>query len=110
MNSKTALLLLALAALAGTVACNDSSMGGQGGVSVYLTDAPLDLTGVSAVNVTLSGVVLYPGDAGQGDGGGIELSKSQNSFRCTETVIASKRQDANLWAPLIRSLLSQGDA
>src|SRR5262245_3168820 len=63
-----------LVALAGLVACQtDTSPAGRAGVSVYLTDAPIDLTGVSAVNVTVSNVTLYPSDAGSGDEGGVEL-------------------------------------
>ena len=67
--------LVGLAAVAGLIACNtgSTSPGGQSGVSVYLTDAPIDLAGVHAVNVTLSGVVLYPAEAGSGDMGGIDL-------------------------------------
>jgi len=33
---------------------------GNGTVNVFLTDAPLDLSGVTSVNVTLTGVVLFP--------------------------------------------------
>jgi hypothetical protein len=75
MKLRIAVGFVSLAAIAGLVACNlgSSSMGGAAGVSVYLTDAPLDLAGVSAVNVTLSGVELYPAEAGSGDAGGIEL-------------------------------------
>ena len=58
----SALACLALAAVAGLVACQtgSSSSGGRSGVSLYLTDTPIDLTGVSAVNVTLSGVTIAP--------------------------------------------------
>lgn len=64
---------LALAALAalGLSCNNDSTKTPAGTVRVNLTDAPIDLTGVSAVNVTVSDVLLYP--TTEGDGGGVEL-------------------------------------
>jgi uncharacterized protein DUF4382 len=73
---------LALLTVAALVACDTStsSSGGRSGVSLYLTDAPLDLAGVHAVNVTLSGVALYPTDAGSGDAGGIELESGPISL------------------------------
>jgi hypothetical protein len=53
MKLKISVALLGLAAVAGLVACQmDTTSGGRSGVSVYLTDTPLDLTGVTAVNVT----------------------------------------------------------
>jgi len=54
---KTLLILFALVVL--TISCSDSSSPGGNNVSVLLTDAPIDLTGVSAVNVTLTGVSLH---------------------------------------------------
>jgi len=71
----TGFACLALLTVAALVSCqtDSSSSGGRSGVSVYLTDTPLDLTGVHAVNVTLSSVSLYPSDAGTGDDGGVEL-------------------------------------
>lgn len=82
MNRKLVLALVALVTAAGLAACNTgtSPSGGQSGVSVYLTDAPLDLAGVHAVNVTLSGVVLYPSDSGSGDAGGVELQSGPISL------------------------------
>jgi len=64
-----------LALAAGLPSCDTGthSTAGQANVSVYLTDAPLDLAGVHAVNVTVSDVLLYPAEAGTGDAGGIEL-------------------------------------
>ncbi len=63
------LLLLALAVV--TISCSDGSSPGGNNVAVLLTDAPIDLTGVSAVNVTLTGVSLR----GEGDdGGGAKLT------------------------------------
>jgi hypothetical protein len=80
MKTRTPLVLSALTSAA-LVACSTGSMsGGQAGVSLYLTDAPLDLTGVSAVNVTISGVVLYPSEAGNGDAGGIEMESGPISM------------------------------
>jgi hypothetical protein len=80
MKTRTSLALLALTGAA-LFACNTGSMSdGQAGVSLYLTDAPIDLTGVSAVNVTISGVVLYPSDAGSGDEGGIEMESGPISM------------------------------
>jgi len=82
MKLKIAVVVLAVAVAAGFFACNtgSSSSGGPAGVSLYLTDAPLDLAGVHAVNVTLSGVALYPSDAGTGDAGGVELSSGPISL------------------------------
>jgi hypothetical protein len=68
---KTAALLLTFTAV--LFACSTGSSDGPAGVSVYLTDAPLDLEGVSAVNVILSRVLLYPSEAGSSDDGGIDL-------------------------------------
>ena len=73
MKRKFLVVLMGLAAVAGLVACQTDSSGGSAGVSLYLVDTPLDLTGVTAVNVTLSSVSLFPSDAGSGDGGGVEL-------------------------------------
>ncbi len=61
-----ALGLLSLAAF--LTACSHGAMSasvdnGKGTVNVFLTDAPLDLSNVQSVNVTLTGVILYPGDA-----------------------------------------------
>jgi hypothetical protein len=47
------------------IACSSGAMSarvndGKGTVNVFLTDAPLDLSGVKNVNVTLTSVVLYP--------------------------------------------------
>jgi hypothetical protein len=36
--------------------------GGHGTLLIHLTDAPLNLSGVQSVNVTLSDVVVYPGE------------------------------------------------
>ena len=67
---KPAILIgsIVLVALAAMVACNTNdvtSPSGGLGVSVYLTDAPIDFKGVSAVNVGLTAVTLYPSDGGE---------------------------------------------
>ena len=62
---------LIVVAAVSIVACHDSTSG-PSNVAVFLTDAPIDLDGVTAVNVTLSGVVLYPADV-SGDEEGTEL-------------------------------------
>jgi hypothetical protein len=67
--------LAALAALSMLSGCNNNdSASGQARVSLLLTDTPIDLTGVEAVNVTISSVTLYPTDSSGDDSGGIELS------------------------------------
>lgn len=43
-------------------ACSEGIDPSTGDVSVFLTDAPIDFTGVSAVNVTLSELTLIGGD------------------------------------------------
>ena len=74
MSRSMGFRLLAIIALVGLATCNtDTSSGGAAGVRVFLTDAPLDLTGVTAVNVTIHDVKLYPADAGSGDSGGTSL-------------------------------------
>ena len=70
MKNRPALSLglpLAAALFALLAGCGHGSLGarvdnGVGTVNVYLTDAPLDLAGVKSVNVTLTGVVLFPAD------------------------------------------------
>jgi len=80
MKKRTVLATVALIGAAALFACNTGTSSGPSGVSLYLTDAPLDLAGVSAVNVTVSGVVLYPSDAGTGDEGGIEMESGPISM------------------------------
>ncbi len=67
MNKKLFVLLsLALVLALLTISCSDGSSPGGNNVVVRLTDAPIDLTGVSAVNVTLTGVSLHAeGDDGK---------------------------------------------
>ena len=53
---------------------SDLTAPGSGSLQVYITDAPIDLTGVSAVNVTFTGIVLYAADDdGREETGGIGL-------------------------------------
>lgn len=55
----------AMLALGTLLHCSSSPLAPGGSVRVFLTDAPLDLAGVTAVNVTLSQVLLFP--AGEGE-------------------------------------------
>jgi hypothetical protein len=81
MTMKNALAAVGFAAVAVVAACKtDTPSGGTSTVGVYLTDAPLDLTGIHAVNVTLSGVELFPAGAGSVDAGGIELQSGPISL------------------------------
>jgi hypothetical protein len=42
---------------------SSNSTGKTGMLSVRLTDAPIDLSTIQSVNVTLTGVIVYPGDS-----------------------------------------------
>jgi hypothetical protein len=57
--------LILLAACNGTGSASVS--GGAGRLEVQLTDAPLDLSGVSSVVVSLTNVLVYPGVQGMND-------------------------------------------
>ena len=62
------IILLALG-LSLILSCSSDITGtSNGSLQVYITDAPIDFTGVSAVNVTFSGIVLYPEDHDAGAG------------------------------------------
>lgn len=69
------LLILIAAALAGWYGCSHGSLSlSTANLRVFLTDAPLDLSTVSAVNVTVTEFVLYEtDDEGTGEEGGILL-------------------------------------
>ena len=70
---RSVMAMLFLAALA-TAACSGSDMGpSSSNLRILLTDAPIDLTGVTAVNVTIDEVTLYPGDESAGDEGGVPV-------------------------------------
>lgn len=58
---RTSILILTASLLVVVAACSGPS-GGTGNVSVLLTDAPLDLSTVSAVNVTITQILLYPSE------------------------------------------------
>jgi len=68
---KRLMILSVLTALVALMSCaNDPTTPDTARVSVLLTDAPLDLSSVSAVEVTLSEMILYPADD---DSGGMEM-------------------------------------
>lgn len=81
---KQAWLWIALLA-AGTLAAiscssSDPISGSRARVHVMLTDAPLDLSTVSAVNVTIGEFMLYPAGDGNGEEGGIAMSTPGSGF------------------------------
>ena len=59
---------------------------GTGTVNIFLTDAPLDLAGVTSVNVTLTSVVLFPEDS---DSSGEMTTLAGNLDAMTPVVIVS---------------------
>jgi hypothetical protein len=59
---------------------------GNGTVNVFLTDAPLDLAGVTSVNVTVTAVVLYPKDS---DSSGEMTTLASDLDAMTPVVIVS---------------------
>jgi hypothetical protein len=73
---KDRLLILFLAgALIATAGCSGSSLSGSSGqVNVLLTDAPLDLSTVDAVNVTLNEILLFEREADEGNGEGMAMA------------------------------------
>jgi hypothetical protein len=74
MRFKSWLSVAAVLVLTAFAGCQTGSGSGQVRVSVFLTDAPIDLTGVEAVNVTISSVALYPAEGSTDESGGVELS------------------------------------
>jgi len=66
MTANVALRSLLLAGcLVLTLACSSGSAsvhGGTGTIQVHLTDAPIDLTTVEKVEVTITDVIVYPGE------------------------------------------------
>jgi hypothetical protein len=62
MRTTLACLAAACVVLAAGGCSSDPTIGSDAGVTILLTDAPLDLSTVSAVNVTLTEVLLYPAD------------------------------------------------
>jgi hypothetical protein len=67
---KFVMLIVVVVTVAAMAACSSGTTSpNHGSVAVLLTDAPIDLTGVKAVNVTLKNMILYPPDQ-TGDSGG----------------------------------------
>lgn len=69
-DRRLALVTLALALaliLSAMTSCSSNSLSGSGSVRVMLTDAPLDLASVSAVNVTIAEVSLKTADDEEGE-------------------------------------------
>jgi hypothetical protein len=59
------MLLVLAVTIATLAACSSGTTSpSRGNVTLLLTDAPLDLAGVTAVNVTLKEMILYPADQG----------------------------------------------
>jgi hypothetical protein len=68
------LILFCTGALIAMAGCSDSSMSGSSGqVTVLLTDAPLDLSTVDAVNVTLNEILLFEREEDQADDEGMAM-------------------------------------
>ena len=66
--------ILAAAALA-SAACSSSDVdSATASLRLLLTDAPIDLPGVTAVNVNVESVTLYPDDASDGDDGAVPIA------------------------------------
>jgi hypothetical protein len=59
---RTIVATLSFLVLAGLASCSgtDVTISGSGSLSVYLTDAPIDLDGVNAVNVTIVSMTAQP--------------------------------------------------
>ena len=69
-NGKLALITLALALaliLSAMTSCANNGVSGNGTVHVFLTDAPLDLSTVNAVNVTVTELSLRTAENANGD-------------------------------------------
>ena len=73
MNRLLRHVALALLVVAATACSSDPTSPSSGTVNVLLTDAPLDLSGVNAVNVTLEEMVLFGSDDSEMDDGGMEM-------------------------------------
>lgn len=68
MNYRSGLSILVSLALAVALGCSDPTSPQTGQVQVLLTDAPIDLSQVTAVNVTIDSVELFPVDGSDEDG------------------------------------------
>jgi hypothetical protein len=79
-------LFLACGSLALILSCNGGSShtGGTGTIQVHLTDAPIDLSTVQSVTVTITGVLVYRGSDTMmpqvDDGGSIALVTHPETF------------------------------
>ena len=77
MKTRTtfALVVLAAASLVFVAACNGSNSvkPSMGRLDVQLTDAPLDLTNVASVVVTITDVLVYPGVEGMNEDSGTPI-------------------------------------
>src|SRR5438034_1224029 len=69
-----AVAVASLAALAAGCGGSGGSASGSGQLSVLMGDAPLSLTGVSAVNVTISKVEVHSGSSIDATGTGTDSS------------------------------------
>src|SRR5262245_22263919 len=88
--ARSVVFALAVAAMAAPLltACSESSGSGSGmgTVQVRMTDAPIDLTEVQSVMVTIDGVILYPSGDDNGDmpqvnaGGAVPLLTHPGTF------------------------------
>ncbi len=63
--------IISICSLALLLACSGSGTasvtGGMGRLDIQLTDAPIDLSGVKSVEVSIAGVLVYPGVEGMDD-------------------------------------------
>lgn len=81
-------LILFAGCLALALSCSSGSASvaaGTGTIQIQMTDAPLDLSNVEKVEVTITDVIVYPGDANDGmpvvEGNGpIELMTHPDTF------------------------------
>jgi hypothetical protein len=67
---RTTIVAVSFLLLAGLIACSDSDVlgPGTGDLNVYLTDAPINLDNVTAVNVTIAEMIAFPA-CGDSDAG-----------------------------------------
>ena len=73
MLRRTAILVLL--ALAATVGCSDPTSPSTGRVNVLLTDAPIDLSTVNSVNVTLDKIILFGSGDMVDDADGMDMDR-----------------------------------
>ena len=80
------LVLLPALVLSVMTSCSDSTLSGNSNVSVLLTDAPIDLSGVSAVIVTLTGVSLHTAEDDNGNTVKLSLMSDGDTVRAMAVV------------------------